>query len=122
MLDAALFDASFFDTAFQALSDPTRRAVIERLCDGPASVSELAKPFDMSLAAVVQHIQVLEAAGLVRTQKVGRVRTVQVDPVGLRATEEWLAARRTGTERHLDRLGQLLAEPSHEPTELEPEE
>jgi DNA-binding transcriptional ArsR family regulator len=100
------------DHAFQALSDPTRRAVIERLCEGPASVSELAKPFDMTLAAVVQHVQVLEVAGLVQTQKIGRVRTVQVDPSGLRQAEDWLAGRRTGWERNLDRLADLLAEPT----------
>ena len=75
-------------------------------------MSELARPFDMTLAAVVQHVQVLEAAGLVRTQKVGRVRTVQLDPGGLRAAEAWLAARRTRVEQQLDRLGDLLAEPS----------
>ena len=103
------------DQAFQALADPTRRAVVERLCDGPASVSELAKPFTMTLAAVVQHVQVLEAAGLVETQKVGRVRTVQVDPAGLRLAEDWLAARRTRVERDLDRLAALLAEPAREP-------
>ena len=71
------------DQAFQALADPTRRAVVERLCDGPASVSELAKPFAMTLAAVVQHVQVLEAAGLVQSRKVGRVRTVQIESAGL---------------------------------------
>jgi DNA-binding transcriptional ArsR family regulator len=103
------------DHAFQALADPTRRAVIERLGAGPASVSELARPFDMTLAAVVQHVQVLEAAGLVQTQKIGRVRTVQIDPVGLRAAEQWLAARRTRVEQHLDRLADLLAEPPSEP-------
>jgi DNA-binding transcriptional ArsR family regulator len=99
------------DQAFQALADPTRRAVVERLCDGPASVSELAKPFAMTLAAVVQHVQVLEAAGLVTTQKIGRVRTVQVDAAGLRSAEAWLAARRTRVEDQLDRLAALLAEP-----------
>jgi len=98
------------DQAFQALADPTRRAVVERLCDGPASVSELAKPFAMTLAAVVQHVQVLETAGLVTTQKVGRVRTVRVDPAGLRAAEAWLAARRTRVEDQLDRLAAVLAE------------
>lgn len=98
------------DQAFQALADPTRRAVIERLCDGPASVSELAKPFAITLAAVVQHVQVLEAAGLVQSQKVGRVRTVQIAPAGLRAAEGWLAARRTRWERQLDRLADVLAE------------
>jgi DNA-binding transcriptional ArsR family regulator len=104
------------DLAFQALADPTRRAVIERLCIGPASVSELAKPFNMTLAAVVQHIQVLEAAGLVQTSKVGRVRTVQIDPAGLRAAEQWLVARRTLWEHHLDRLAELLAEQPPQPS------
>ena len=98
------------DQAFQALADPTRRAVVERLCDGPASVSELAKPFAMTLAAVVQHVQVLETAGLVTTQKIGRVRTVQVDRAGLRSAEAWLAARRTRVEDQLDRLAAVLAE------------
>jgi DNA-binding transcriptional ArsR family regulator len=104
------------DQAFQALADPTRRAVVERLCDGPASVSELAKPFPMTLAAVVQHVQVLEAAGLVTTRKIGRVRTVQVDPAGLRAAEAWLTARRTRVERQLDRLAALLADDTSEPS------
>jgi len=100
------------DSAFQALADPTRRAVIERLCGGPASVSELARPFDMTLAAVGQHIQVLETAGLVRTSKVGRVRTVQVEPAGLREAEAWLTARRTHLEQQLDRLAEVLTEQS----------
>ena len=109
------------DQAFQALADPTRRAVVERLCDGPASVSELARPFAMTLAAVVQHVQVLEAAGLVQSQKVGRVRTVQIDSAGLRSAEEWLAARRTRVERDLDRLAALLAEQAPEPSDSEEE-
>jgi DNA-binding transcriptional ArsR family regulator len=113
-------DFVLLDQAFQALADPTRRAVIERLGDGPASVSELAQPFDMTLAAVVQHVQVLEAAGLVQTQKIGRVRTVQVDPAGLRAAEEWLAARRTRVEQQLDRLAALVAAPPSEPSTPEP--
>jgi DNA-binding transcriptional ArsR family regulator len=104
------------DLAFQALADPTRRAVIERLCQGPASVSELAKPFDMTLAAVVQHVQVLEAAGLVRTEKIGRVRSVQIDSRGLRKAEDWLAARRTRVEQQLDRLAALVAEQSPKPS------
>ena len=104
------------DQAFQALADPTRRAVVERLCDGPASVSELAKPFAMTLAAVVQHVQVLETAGLVTTQKIGRVRTVQVDRAGLRAAEAWLGARRTRVEGQLDRLAAVLAEHTSEPS------
>jgi DNA-binding transcriptional ArsR family regulator len=107
------------DQAFQALADPTRRAVVERLGDGPASVGELAKPFAMTLAAVVQHVQVLEAAGLVTTQKIGRVRTVTVDSEGLRAAEAWLAARRTRVEAQLDRLAAVLAE--HTPATSTPE-
>src|SRR5262245_32706395 len=103
------------DLAFRALGDPTRRAVIERLCDGPASVSELAKPFGMTLAAVVQHVQVLEGAGLVRTQKIGRVRTAQVESAGLRAAEAWLAARRTRVEPQVDRLAAVLVEQSEPP-------
>jgi DNA-binding transcriptional ArsR family regulator len=106
------------DQAFQALADPTRRAVVQRLCDGPASVSELAKPFAMTLAAVVQHVQVLETAGLVTSQKIGRVRTVQVDRSGLRAAEAWLAARRTRVEDQLDRLAAVLAEHTPEPSIL----
>jgi DNA-binding transcriptional ArsR family regulator len=104
------------DQAFQALADPTRRAILERLNDGPASVSELAHPFPMTLAAVVQHVQVLETAALVRTEKVGRVRTVQLDATGLRSAEDWLAARRNRTEQQLDRLAALLAEPTSEPS------
>jgi DNA-binding transcriptional ArsR family regulator len=105
------------DQAFQALADPTRRAVVERLCEGgPASVSELARPFAMTLAGVVQHVQVLEAAGLVTTQKIGRVRTVQIDGAGLRDAEAWLAARRTRVEDQLDRLAAVLAEPATEPS------
>lgn len=99
------------DLAFHALSDPARRAMVDRLCHGPASVSELAQPFAMSLPAVVQHLQVLEAAGLVRSQKIGRVRTCQVDPAALRAVERWISGRRTEWERRLDRLGDYLAAP-----------
>jgi DNA-binding transcriptional ArsR family regulator len=104
------------EQAFQALADPTRRAVLERLSDGPASVSELARPFAITLAAVVQHVQVLEAAALVRSEKVGRVRTVQLDATGLRSAEDWLAARRTRTEQQMDRLAALLAEPTPAPS------
>lgn len=98
------------DRVFQALADPTRRAIVERLVRGPASVSRLAEPLPMSLAAVVQHLQVLEASGLVSSEKVGRVRTCRVEPDVLRAAEAWLAGRRTLWERRLDRLGDLLAE------------
>ncbi|WP_374470169.1 ArsR/SmtB family transcription factor [Phenylobacterium sp.] len=97
------------DTLFQALADPTRRAILERLSRGPASVSDLARPFDMSLPAVVQHLAVLEAAGVVRSEKVGRVRTCQLDPGGLSRAEQWINERRTAWERRLDRLGAYLA-------------
>ena len=98
------------DLMFQALSDPTRRAMVDRLSRGPASVSELAKPFDMSLPAVVQHLQALEASGLVSSQKVGRVRTCQIEPDALSLAEQWLNDRRTTWIRRLDRLGEFLAE------------
>lgn len=88
--------------------------MVERLCRGPASVSELAQPLAMSLAAVVQHVQVLEASGLVRTEKVGRVRTCRVEPSALRTAEDWITQRRTGWEHRLDRLGDVLAELDHD--------
>jgi DNA-binding transcriptional ArsR family regulator len=97
------------DRVFQALADPTRRAMVERLSGGAASVSELARPFAMSLPAVVQHVQVLEAAGLVSTQKVGRVRVCSVAPDSLRGAEAWMQERRSVWEARLDRLDALLA-------------
>jgi DNA-binding transcriptional ArsR family regulator len=103
------------DLAFQALSDPTRRVMIERLARGPASVSELAQPLDMSLSAVVQHLAVLEASGLVRSHKVGRVRTCRIEPKALHGAERWIAERRASWERHLDRLGEFLAETEDQP-------
>ena|SRR5690349_18778359 len=98
------------DQVFAALGDPTRRSMVELLSQGPASVSDLAKPLGISLAAVVQHLQVLERSGVVRTHKVGRVRTCQIEPGGLNVAAEWIAARRALWERRLDRLGDLLAE------------
>jgi DNA-binding transcriptional ArsR family regulator len=98
------------DVVFQALSDPTRRAIVERLGRGPASVSQLAQPFAMTLPAVVQHLHVLEASGLVRSEKIGRVRTCRIDGLALRTAEGWIAERRTTWERRLDRLGEVLAE------------
>lgn len=90
--------------------------MVERLSRGPASVSELGRPLAMSLAAVVQHVQVLEASGLVRTQKVGRTRTCRMEPAALRSAEAWIAERRTLWERRLDRLGDYLAaEPAPPP-------
>jgi DNA-binding transcriptional ArsR family regulator len=97
------------DLAFQALSDPTRRVMIERLTRGPASVSELARPLDMTLSAVVQHLAVLEESGLVRSRKVGRVRTCRLAPKTLLGAERWFAERRASWEHHLDRLGEFLA-------------
>ncbi len=101
-------DLAVLDRAFHALSDPSRRQMVERLSLGPASVSELARPLTMSLAAVVQHVQVLEASGLVRSEKAGRVRTCRLQPVALRAVEHWAADRRAEWERRLDRLGGYL--------------
>jgi DNA-binding transcriptional ArsR family regulator len=98
------------DLMFQALADPARRVMVERLCSGPASVSDLAKPLDMTLSAVVQHLQVLEASGLVRSEKVGRVRTCQIEPKALRTAERWINERRIVWERRLDRLGAFLDE------------
>ena len=98
------------DLVFQALADPTRRAIVERLGRGPASVTELARPFEMSLPAVVQHIHVLEASGLVRSEKIGRVRTCRVDDRSMATAETWISDRRTIWQRRLDRLGDYLAE------------
>jgi len=95
---------------FHALADSTRRALVERLSRGPASVTDLAQPLDITLAAVVQHLQVLEQSGVVRTEKVGRVRTCRIEPDGLGVAERWIAERRSLWERRLDRLGEILAE------------
>jgi len=104
------------DLAFQALADPTRRVMVERLARGPASVSELAEPLDMTLSAVVQHLAVLEASGLVQSRKLGRVRTCRLDPKAMQGAERWFAERRATWERHLDRLGVFLAETDDRPT------
>ena len=105
------------DLAFQALADPARRGMLERLTRGPASVSELAEPFDMSLSAIGQHLKVLEAGGLVRTEKVGRVRTCQIVPAALRRAEAWISERRTLWEQHFDRLEQYLSDNPDEPSD-----
>jgi DNA-binding transcriptional ArsR family regulator len=97
------------DRVFQALADPTRRAIIERLSRGPAPVSELARPLPMSLPSAMQHLGVLEAAGLVRSQKVGRVRTCAIEPRALGEVRQWIDARRIEWEHRLDRLGDYLA-------------
>jgi DNA-binding transcriptional ArsR family regulator len=106
---------SQLDLLFQALADPTRRDMVERLSRGPASVSTLAQPFAMSLPAVLQHLQVLEASGLVRSEKVGRVRTFHIQSTALRSAERWITGRRTRWERRLDRLGEYLAEHPEDP-------
>jgi DNA-binding transcriptional ArsR family regulator len=100
-----------FDRVFRALADPSRRSMVERLARGPASVSQLAEPLAMSLAAVVQHLGVLEEAGIVASEKAGRVRTCRLEPAGLRRAEDWLGGQRTRWERRLDRLGGVLTEP-----------
>lgn len=97
------------DLMFQALADPTRRMMVDRLSRGPASVSELARPFDMSLPAVVQHLQVLEQSGLIKSEKVGRVRTCTIDSGALSQAEKWINDRRIQWEHRLDRLGEFLA-------------
>jgi DNA-binding transcriptional ArsR family regulator len=99
------------DRVFQALGDATRRAMMERLSSGPMSVSRLAEPYEMSLAAVIQHLEVLEEAGLVRTEKVGRVRSCRIDVAGLDAAQQWLKVLRPEWEQRLDRLGDLFAGP-----------
>jgi DNA-binding transcriptional ArsR family regulator len=96
------------DRLFHALADPTRRAMVERLSRGPAPVSELARPLPMSLPAAMQHLGVLEAAGLVRSEKVGRVRTCAIEPRALSQVEQWINARRSEWEQRLDRLGEYL--------------
>lgn len=96
------------DLAFQALADPARRRMVERLCLGPASVSELAKPLSMSLPAVMQHLSVLEGSGLVRSKKVGRVRTCEIETKTLDRAQSWINQRRDEWEKRLDRLGAYL--------------
>ena len=96
------------DRLFHALADPARRAMVERLSRGPAPVSELARPLPMSLPSAMQHLGVLEAAGLVRSEKIGRVRTCAIEPRVLSQAEQWINARRTEWEGRLDRLGEYL--------------
>ena len=105
------------DRTFAALADPARRTIVERLASGPATVSELAKPLPMSLPAVMLHLKVLEESGMVRSEKIGRVRTFQVEPAGLRRTEDWFRRRRTTAETRLDRLGEHLADQAEPPKE-----
>lgn len=98
------------DNVFHALADPTRRAIVERLHRGSATVSDLAAPFDVTLSAIGQHIKLLEDCGVVRTRKSGRTRTVELSPERLAAAERWFAKHRERWEKRFDRLGELLAE------------
>lgn len=98
------------DGVFRALSDPTRRRVLERLGKGPASVSALAEPFDMALPSFVQHLGVLESCGLVRSRKAGRIRTYQLVPRRLQLAEGWMMKQRALWERRLDQLDDYLIE------------
>ena len=104
-----LNDSPKLDRAFQALADPVRRGMLARLSRGPASVSDLARPLPISLPAVLQHLKALEASGLVRSQKRGRVRTVRLEPKALSAAESWIAERRREWEAQLDRLEDYVA-------------
>lgn len=103
------------DQIFRALADPGRRRMLERLSEGPASVSELGKPMAMSLAAVLQHVQILEGSGLVQSRKLGRTRTCSLNAQTLRSAERWISERRTFVERRLDRLGEYLADTADQP-------
>lgn len=104
------------DRLFGALADPARRAMLERLSRGPAPVSELARPLPMSLPSAMQHLGVLETAGIVRSEKVGRVRTCSIEPGAFSLAEQWINARRTQWENRLDCLGDYLATlPKEEP-------
>lgn len=98
------------DRLFHALGDPTRRAILDALTQGPVSVSKLAQPLEITLTAVAQHLQILEEARLVHTEKLGRVRTCRIEGSGFRALEQWIRDHRTAWEKKLDRLGRWLAE------------
>jgi DNA-binding transcriptional ArsR family regulator len=105
-----LNESAALDLAFQALADPARRTMVARLSRGPASVSELARPLAMTLPAVLQHLRMLEASGLVRSEKKGRVRTCRIEPKALSAAESWIGEQRALWEGRLDRLEDFLAE------------
>jgi len=102
------------DGVFRALADPSRRMIVEALTRGPATVSELAKPLPMSMPAVIQHLQVLEHSGLIKSAKVGRQRICRIETATLQTAERWFASRRADWERRLDRLGDFLGEPRTE--------
>src|SRR3989337_1931926 len=104
-----MLDQSPVGRVFHALGDPTRRAIVEQLCRAPKSAKDLAEPLDITLAAVVQHLQLLEESGLICTTKSGRVRTCHIESAGLQVAQQWIAKRRSWWERRLDRLGGVLA-------------
>lgn len=108
ILKQVLNHSATLDLAYAALSDGSRRNMIDRLSRGPATVKELAAPLTMSLPAVLQHLRVLEESGLVRSEKVGRVRTCRLQPAALQAAEQWIADRRSDWEARLDRLDAYL--------------
>lgn len=101
---------SNIDRLFHALGDPTRRSILDALVERPASVSRLAGPLGITLTAVMQHLEILEDAGLVHTEKLGRVRICRLEPGGFRALEQWIREHRTAWEQKLDRLGEMLGE------------
>jgi len=113
MLNYPPTDAPDIDGVFHALSDANRRAMVDRLLDGPASVSELARPLQISLPAVLQHLHVLEESGVVSSHKVGRVRTCEIEPQALTTAERWISERRGFWEQRLDRLGEFLVQDPH---------
>ena len=115
MLNNVLDPELDLDRVFHALADPGRRRMLERLSQGPASVSELGKPLAMSLAAVLQHVQILEGSGLVQSRKLGRTRTCSLNEQTLRSAERWISERRTFVKRRLDRLGEYLADTADRP-------
>lgn len=121
MLNQTPVGSTAIDQIFHAFGDPTRRRLVEQCSQGPRSASELAKPLGITLAAVIQHLQVLEQSGLIRTEKVGRVRTCHLDPTGFAVAAQWINERRALWERRLDRLGAILAEeePTNEPAQTE---
>jgi DNA-binding transcriptional ArsR family regulator len=92
------------DRAFSALSDPTRRAIVSRLCDGPKTVGELSEPFDLALPSLLKHVRVLEDCGLISSEKIGRVRTCKIKPDALHATEAWIRQHISAWEKRLDRM------------------
>jgi DNA-binding transcriptional ArsR family regulator len=115
-----LSPSATLDLTFEALGDPTRRKIVERLSRGPATVSELATPLDMTLAGVMQHLKVLETCGLTRSEKVGRVRTCSLETKMLRAAEDWFRSRREMWERSFDRLADYLGETDTQPNPDDP--